>query len=279
MMKQSRLLKSLLISVTLVGNLSCTGENPFKDLASNRNSDQALFEDAQKLLDSRNYTAAIEKILATTPAFQAQSRVKDSLAGAYAARCGMEFLTFVTNLTGGSSQSFYKLAMNGFVQVDTSNFADCVQARDIVKSVGNVGQRSASENLFLAILGMAMLGNRVRANADKLPTTLGDGNVDAGFNCGPTKFPIASAAATIEAFALILENLAGVAAIAGGTANQLSNLAASCGASCTTITYAGATPAESDAAIIAARALMNMRDIGLGACTDPNPINCGCASP
>jgi hypothetical protein len=277
-MKMKNVLK-ILLSLVLFGNLSCMGANPFKDMASNKNSDEALYEDAQKLLDSGDYTGAIAKITATTTSFQALSRVKDSLAGAYAARCGMEFLTFVSNLTGGSAQSFFKVAMNGFVNVDTSNFADCVQARNIIQSIGNVGVRSASENLFLAILGMAMLGNRIRANADIAPTALGDGNIDAGFNCGPTKMPIASAAAVIEAFALILENIAGVAAIAGGTATQLTAIANACGAGCTTITYAGATPAETDAAIILARGLINMSSIGIGACGNANPAACACGFP
>jgi hypothetical protein len=169
--------------------------------------------------------------------------------------------------------------MNGFVQIDTNKFNDCVQARDVVKSIGNVGQRTASQNLFLAILGMAMLGNRMRANADVLPTSLGDGNIDAGFNCGPTKMPIASAAAVIEAFSLIIENIAGVAAVAGGVATDLADVATACGSGCLNITYAGASPAESDAAIILARGLINMQDIGVGSCTDPNPANCVCVSP
>jgi hypothetical protein len=101
-MKKNTVLQ-LLLSFILIGNLSCVGKNPFLDLASNRTTDEALFNDAQKLIDSRDYTGAIAKILATTPDYQALPRVKESLAGAYAARCGMEFLTFVQNLTGGSS--------------------------------------------------------------------------------------------------------------------------------------------------------------------------------
>jgi hypothetical protein len=278
-MSKNRFFTFITLIFFLSGNLSCTGANPFLDLASNKNSDESLFNDAQKLIDARNYTLAIAKLQATTPAFQSLVRTKESLAGAYAARCGMEFLTFVSNLTGGSTQSFFQIAMNGFVQVDTSNYADCVQARNIIQSIGNVSVRSASENLFLALLGMAMLGNRIRANADILPTAGGDGVIDAGFNCGPTKMPIASAAAVIESFALILENIAGVAAIAGGVATQLSTIATSCGASCTTVTYAGATPAESDAAIIVARALINMQTIGVGLCAGSNPAACSCGFP
>lgn len=278
-MKRNRIVSTITLIFFLSGTLSCTGANPFADLASNKNSDEALYEDAQKLLDSGNYTSAIAKIESTTPAFQALSRVKDSLAGAYAARCGMEFLTFVNNLTAAGSQSFFQTAMNGFVQVDTSKYADCVHARDIIKTIGNVTVRSTSENLFLALLGMAMLGNRIRANADVLPGSGGDGVIDAGFNCGPTKMPIASAAAVIESFALILENIAGIAAVAGGMATQLSTVGTACGASCVTVTYAGASPAETDAAIVVARALINMQSVGVGACAGSDPAACVCGFP
>jgi hypothetical protein len=278
-MIKNRMITIVTMLFFLAGNITCTGVNPLTDLASNKNSDEALYEDAQKMLDNGNYSGAIAKIEATTVGFRALSRVKDSLAGAYAARCGMEFLTFVSNLSGAGSQTIFQVAMNGFVGVDTSHFADCVQARNIMQSIGNVNVRSSSENLFLAMLGIAMIGNRLRANADILPTSTGDGVVDAGFNCGPTKMPVASAAAVMEAFALVLENVAGVAAVAGGVATQLAAVSASCGASCISISYAGATPVESDAAIITARALLNMQSVGLGACSDPNPINCACGFP
>lgn len=274
-----RTLISILLSFVVAGNLSCTGENLFLDMASNKDSDEALFIDAQKLIDGRDYTAAITKIMATSTDFRALPRVKDSLAGAYAARCGMEFLTFVDSLTSGSSQTFFALAMSGFVGIDTNNFDDCVQARDIIKSVGDVSLRSTSENLFLAVLGMAMLGNRVRGTADILPTALGDGTVDAGYNCGPTKVPIAYAAAIIEAFALINENLAAVADIAEGVANNLDSVATACGPDCTTITYAGTSPAETDNAIILARGMINMQDIGMGSCPGSDPANCQCTDP
>jgi len=262
----------------MTGILSCTGANLYKDLASNKTSDEALYEDAQKALDSGNYTLAITDILATSAAFQAQSSVKDSLAGAYAARCGMVFITFVMNLSG-SADSFFQTAMNGFVGVDTSNYADCVSAKNIMEGIGTYAQRTSSENLFLAVLGMAMIGNRVRANADILPTSLGDGTVDAGFTCGPSKFPIADAAAVIEACSLVLENVAALATVASGSASSLQAISTACGATCTTITYAGASPAETDAAIIASRGLMNMQGIGLGACAGANPAACVCMSP
>jgi hypothetical protein len=261
------------------GILSCTGANLYKDLASNKTTDDALYEDAQKLLDGGDYSGAITKLLATSTSFQAETRVKETLAGAYAARCGMVFLTFTNKLTSGGSLSFYQMAMSGFTGIDTSNFADCVTARDIIKGIGTVTQRSSSENLFLAVLGMAMMGNRLRANADKDGTgNLGDGTTDASYNCGPTQMPIADAAAVLEAFALVLENVSAVTAIASGVGASLSNISTQCGSTCTTVTYSGASPAESDQAIITSRTLINMQGIGLGSCSG-NPAACVCMFP
>lgn len=267
--------KTALYTMILAAGLSCTGANLYQDMASNKTSDEALYEDAQKKLDSGNYTGAIDSILQTSASFRSQVRVTESLAGAYAARCGMVFLTFVSNLSGGSD-SFFKMAMNGFVGIDTSNYTDCVTARDLIKNLGTALQRTSSQNLFLAILGMALIGNRLRANADTVPTALGDGTVDASFDCGPTHMPIADAAAVIEGFALIMENITALGTVASGVAADLSAIAATCGGDCTTITYAGASPAESDDAIIASRTLINMQSIGLGSCAvDP----CVCVAP
>ncbi len=268
--------KLALYMMITAGVLSCTGANLYKDLASNKNSDEALYEDAKKMLDSGDYTGAIDNILETTADFRAQTRVKESLAGAYAARCGMVFLTFISNLTSSSGDSFFKMALNGFVGIDTSNHADCETAKDIITGIGTSLQRTSSQNLFLAVLGMAIIGNRLRANADKLPTVLGDGTVDAAYNCGPTQMPIADAASVIEGFALIMENITALGTVAAGVAADLSAIAAACGGDCTTITYAGASPAESDDAIIASRTLINTQSIGLGSCAvDP----CVCLDP
>lgn len=271
-------LKLFQILVITAGLLSCTGSNLYKDLAS-KNTDEALFEDAQTLIDNGQYTAAIAKILSTSAGFQAQTRTKESLAGAYAARCGMEFIPFVRNIANNTADSFFKVALNGFVGVDTSNFADCVVAKNLITGLGDSLQRTSSQNLFLVVLATAMMGNRLRANADKLPTATGDGTVDAAFNCGPTQMPIADAAHVVESFALILENLTALGTVAGGLKDDLTLLKDQCGAACTTITYAGATPVESDGAIIAARGLINMQGVGLGSCNDPNPLNCACLFP
>lgn len=268
---KNRFTRFFQILIIATGLLSCTGTNLYKDLAS-KNSDEALFEDAQTLIDSGNYTGAIEKILSTSSGFQSLPRTKESLSGAYAARCGMEFIPFVRNIANNSADSFYKLALNGFVGVDTSKYSDCVAAKNIITGI-SISERTQSQRLFLVVLATAMIGNRLRANADKLPTATGDGTVDAAFNCGPTQMPIADAAHVIESFALVLENVAALGTVAAGLSSDLANLAAAC-PSCTTVTYAGVSPAESDTAIQISRGLLNTQAFGLGSCNDPNPAVC-----
>ncbi|MGZ3805257.1 MAG: hypothetical protein ACXVB4_13670, partial [Pseudobdellovibrionaceae bacterium] len=240
-------------------------------------SDEALFEDAQKMIDSADYTGAITKILATTTDFQAEARVKESLAGAYAARCGMEFIPFVKNLTSGASSSFYQMAMKGFVGVGTANYADCKTAETIVESIGSIGNRSQSENLFLLVLEMAKIGNRARSVGDVLPVATGDGVVDAGFNC-KTSVPIADAQEIIESFYKFITLFGVVGATLGGVSG-IQNFINSFGGSLPALDYSGGLGPgvdEGDPPIILSRALINSQSFGLGSCNNADPTQCVC---
>lgn len=270
------LIKILQILIITAGVLSCTGSNLYKDLASNKDSDEALYEDAQKLIDSGDYSGAITKILTTSADFQAETRVKESLAGAYAARCGMEFIPFVRNLTGGSSSGFFALAMNGFVGVDTSNYADCKTAEGIIEGIGAIGARSQSENLFLLILELAKMGNRIRSVADVTPTN-GDGTVDAGFNCR-TSVPIADAQEIIESFYKFVAQFGAVGATLSGI-GSISTFISTYGGSLPALDYSGGGGAgtdELDPPIIISRALLNSSSFGIGSCNNADPTTCIC---
>jgi len=280
--RMKRLIRKLaLYTMIVAGTLSCTGANLYKDLAANKTSDEALYVDAQKLLDSGDYTGAINKILATTSGFQAQSRVKESLAGAYAGRCGMEFLPFVSRLTSTSSSSFYNLAMGGFVGIDTANYADCVVAETIVEGIGAIGARTQSQNLFLLVLEMAKFGNILRKDGDILPTAVGDGTTDAGFDCR-TSVPIADAQAVIESFIkfLSLFVVVGDTLGSGGSTTTISDfLADNPTIADTAFDYSGGGGAgvdELDPLIILSRSLIYSQDFGIGTCNNPDPTQCVC---
>jgi hypothetical protein len=269
-------LRIIQITIVTAGVLSCTGSNLYKDLASNKTSDEALYEDATKLIDDGDYTAAITKLLATSSSFQTSAKLKESLAGAYAARCGMEFIPYVTNLSGGSSSSLYTMAMNGFVGEDTSNYADCQAAETLIESIGAIGVRTQSQNLFLMVLELAKMGNRIRASADILPTAVGDGTVDAGFSCR-TSVTIADAKEIMESFYKFVAQFAVVGSVLGG---GLDSSIGTISGSLPALDYTGGTdPAaadEADPAIIFSRALINTSDFGVGACSNANPLLCAC---
>jgi len=269
-----RILQLLIITS---GVLSCTGANLYKDMASNKESDAALFEDAQKLIDSGDYTGAINKILATTTTFQAETRVKESLAGAYAARCGMEFLPFVQNLTGGSSSGLFSLAMNGFVGVDTANYADCQTAETIIEGIGAIGVRTQSQNLFLMILELAKMGNRIRAVADIAPSATGDGTVDATYNCR-TSVPIAEVQEIMASFYKFIAQFGAVGATLSGVGG-IQTFISTYGGSLPALDYSGGGGAgadELDTPIIVGRALLNAQSFGIGSCNNADPTTCLC---
>lgn len=269
--------KILQILVITSSVLSCTGSNIYKDLASNKESDAALFEDAQKLIDAGDYTGAITKLQATTTTFQAEARTKESLAGAYAARCGVEFLPFVQNLTSGSSDGLFKLAMNSFVGVSTANYADCKSAETIVESIGSIDNRTQSQNLFLLILELAKMGNRVRSVADVSPSSTGDGTVDGTFNC-KTSVPIADVQEIMESLYKFIAQFTKVGATLGGV-SSISDFVANFGGSLPALDYSGGSGAgadESDAAIISGRFLLNIQTLGVGTCASTDPLVCFC---
>lgn len=271
------LFRLIQILVITSGVLSCTGANLYKDLASNTESDAALYEDAQKLIDDGDYTGAIAKLEATTTAFQAEARTKESLAGAYAARCGMEFLPFVSNLTGGSADGIFKLAMNGFVGVDTSNYADCQAAEALIEGIGGIDARTQSQNLFLLILELAKMGNRIRAVADVSPSSTGDGTVDGTYNC-KTSVPIADVQEIMASLYKFIAQFTKVGSTLSGV-DSIGDFVDDFGGDLPDLDYSGGSGPgadETDDAIITGRFLLNIQTLGVGSCASSDPLVCFC---
>lgn len=271
------LFRLIQILVITSGVLSCTGANLYKDLASNKESDAALYEDAQKLIDDGDYTGAIAKLEATTTAFQAEARTKESLAGAYAARCGMEFLPFVSNLTGGSADGIFKLAMNGFVGVDTANYADCQAAEALIEGIGGIDARTQSQNLFLLILELAKMGNRIRAVADVSPSSTGDGTVDGTYNC-KTSVPIADVQEIMASLYKFIAQFTKVGSTLSGV-DSIGDFVDDFGGDLPDLDYSGGSGPgadETDDAIITGRFLLNIQTLGVGSCASSDPLVCFC---
>lgn len=172
--------KNILIIIACLGlTTSCDKPNVLQDMSST-DSDEALYIDAQKDIDNQSWDAAIDIIENQLSAgFQTRRDVMNSHASAYAGKCGVLVANLVTNLqnaSGSASQIFsYALSLfNGITVVP----AACEQAITIMQSIGTASTRTADENLFLGILGLA----RVSANLAYEIDTDHNGSIDSSSN-------------------------------------------------------------------------------------------------
>lgn len=207
-------LKTLSLFLLAATLLSCGGSNYFEE-TSKKDSDEALYEEALKLIDRSKYTEAISKIEETSVGFRTQRKVVRSLAGAYAGRCGLNFLTFVEGIGGGGTP--FSLFKNGFTS-STVVPTDCQHAQDIIEDafgetaalrIARLGSSEGnSVNMFMAVLGMSKIGSTLRSRADADQ----DGAVDAGFDsCDPTKLNDDATKQVGTGFALMIDNFTVIA--------------------------------------------------------------------
>ncbi|HEX7672901.1 MAG TPA: hypothetical protein VF412_01950 [Bdellovibrio sp.] len=172
--------KNILIMMACLGlTTSCDKPNVLQDLSST-NSDEALYIDAQKDIDNQSWDAAINIIEnQLSVSYQARRDVMNSHASAYAGKCGVLVANLVTNLqnaSGSASQIFpYVLSLFNGVTVDP---ASCERAITIMQSIGAVGSRTADENLFLGILGLARISTNLGYEID----TDHNGTIDSSSN-------------------------------------------------------------------------------------------------
>lgn len=202
------------LAVLACAQLSCGGPNYFKDAAV-KDSDEALYEDALKLIDAADYTGAIEKINQTSATFRTGRKVVRSLAGAYAGRCGLDFMAFTQGL-GGSGAPF-NLFKNGFTS-STVVPADCQTAQEVIEGafgataaerIANLGTSEGnSVNMFMAVLGMSKIGSTLREAADADQ----DGTVDGGYDsCDSSKLSDDATKQVGTGFALMIDNFTVIA--------------------------------------------------------------------
>lgn len=273
--------KSSIITLTvLIGisslQFSCGG-NAFSQM-SVKNSDEALFKDAEILIDQGEYDAAITKILETSATFQANTKTKRTLAGAYAAKCGLRAIEFFNGL--GGSGSMFTLYMKGFQTIADADIdpASCDTAQQVMESIGNVAQRSQDQNFFMALLGMAKIGSQLRLTQDIAPT---DGTVDSTANaCKIATVTDAQVARVVEGFGLVLENITAFSAAVGGSGSALSaitNLQAACGVTCSITSLPASNPSYA-ATVLAMRKIIDNQTYGLGTCADNTFATC-CLAP
>ncbi|GIL18455.1 MAG: hypothetical protein BroJett040_22060 [Oligoflexia bacterium] len=209
---------------------------------SNKETDQARYEDALKAKNNSDWDTAITKFQALSSDFLNQEAVLEQYAGALAGKCGLNFITYTNSLgssTIDSSTPFFKYLMNAFTGKAVSP-AHCTTAEMVMKQIKTMtGTWTTNQTFFVLILSMVKMGTYIRNKADVDGTgNLGDGNPDATINlCRDAEAGDATTAyltdteikEIITGFALMLQNFAAFSANLGGAGDALATISATCG--------------------------------------------------
>lgn len=193
--------------------MSCGG-NFFKDVSS-KTSDAAKYEDALKAIDNGDYTSAIALIEGTSTPFLAQTNVIQTLAGAYAGQCGLDFIGMITGL-GSSSGAPFLFFMQAFQTISVIP-ASCATAQTKMELLGNSTQRTGDQNLFMFFLGIAKVGTYLKARADANSDGTSDHAHISCANQGGPYFADADMNQIITGLGLIFDNITAVSASIGGS--------------------------------------------------------------
>lgn len=172
-MKRVKLLFSLILSLGLT--TSCDKSNVLTEY-SQTDSDAALYIDAKKKMDDLQWAAAISIIENDmSSGYRSRRDVQNSLAGAYAGKCGVTFFDLIDGLTNSPSPQIFPYFMGIFAGV-TLDTASCDTAIQIMQGLGTAAQRTNDENLYLALLGLTRIGTTLSAKFDQSPS---NGSIDS----------------------------------------------------------------------------------------------------
>ncbi|NUM59162.1 MAG: hypothetical protein HUU56_11050 [Bdellovibrionaceae bacterium] len=229
--------------------LGSCGGNLFQ-LTAKKDTTEAVYQDMKVALNNLDYDTAISKALelqTKDSSFYLKCEKidgmkicpREDLAGAYASKCGLNFVTFVSSLTSSSGSPFL-FFMQKFKSV-TITPAMCYEAQKVIETFGaDSTSRTTEQNLFMAILGMAKMGTYLRDAADQDQ----DGSADSTYDsCSSDVDPNTSAKGISEEYlrqvvsgmGLVIDNLASVtAALSGGSSalTALETIKNTCGAAC-----------------------------------------------
>ncbi len=276
----------IIFLLLLVFSLCGCGYNILSN-TSNKETDEALFHDAQVLVDDSQFLLALDKFALMSDSFKTQYDVRKVYIGALAGQCGLKFLSFFDTISNGDSSSttLFQFFMSAFVDKTVAPSYCALAEREVISIGATAALRSSDDNLFMAILMMAKLGAYVRDNADRDGTnSLGDGTVDAGFNAcdssapafGQDYFEDDEIKEIVVGFGLLLENITSVGS--GGTTDAVSQFQDACNLieagtgnnPCGRTAVADVTTDD----VAAFRDILSTSDVGIGTCTDPLVVTC-----
>jgi hypothetical protein len=246
---------------------------------SSTNSDEALYFDAKKKIDNLDWTGAITIITTQmSTSYQQRVDVRQTLAGAYAGRCGLNIITLINNLSSSGSGTLFNFFMAAMENTVVTP-ADCDTAQTVMESFGTNAQRTSDQNLYMTLLGMAKSGAYLRKKADQDNGGLGNGSEDAGFDvCNAAQLTNADVTGAIVGLGLLINNFSAVSSLLGAsTVTLVNNFNTTCQA------MNGGTACDlTDTTFISAhmtefRSMLNDTTMGIGSCsTDTMFTACPC---
>lgn len=261
-MKPSFWIVICLISIALTNVGGC---NAFNDLYD-KNTDEAIVEDINKLIDARLWSDAVDKWYTLSATAQTSRTNLVLLANAYAGRGGLDTISLLNSLASGGGGNLFTMLMSSFTGATISDYNDEVTAANIMLNISaTAAGRTTDENVFLLSVELAKLGTLVAATGD---LDL-DGTVDATYdNCALSS---GQGDEVITAIGNISDILAVIGTgSTGGSLTALTNACASLGGACAVTLTSGVTPVMSQAG----RTLVGESNLGVGLAAPYNDPYC-----
>lgn len=258
------------VSAVLLFTLGCA--NPL-EAGAKKDTDEAKYEDAEKLMDERKWDEALAKLAALSSSYASRPEVIRTWSGVLANKCGLDFISLLENLEGAdlSSSTLFVFFMRLFqsTSVDPAS-CDLAQAK-----MAEMSSLSDDDHMFLAILGISKMGTYLRSLAD----TNQDGSTDGGYDsCSTGSFSNNNMNNFITGMGLVMSNISYLpgAVSSGDIGSSLTQLNAVCGASCTVTDPNAVQPGDRDTFrdILKTGAANPTLPAGVESCTDVGVVTC-----
>lgn len=142
-----------------------------------KDSDAAKYYQATLLVDEANYSEAITVIQSMTTSGQELRETRALLASAYAGRAGVNFLSLIETFSSASGRLFPFLTQS-FTGAPADKVSDLTLAQASLEAISaDYTERTNDENIFLAIVYLAKIGNIFSTYMDDDD----DGSLDGSF--------------------------------------------------------------------------------------------------
>lgn len=165
--------------------VSCS-KNVFSE-GGKKDTDEALLFEAQRQMNTSNWSSAITLIGKMSSVGLASRSTKAALASAYAGRCGLNLIQMADKVSNAGSSGLFSIFLNALKGATAASIADCQTAEATLISISaSAAARTADENVMLAFVEFTKIGAVLALFGD----TNVDGTVDPAFDsCNTAQLP------------------------------------------------------------------------------------------